>query len=193
MKGPRPFLTILIVSLLIVSVLSVGLTFPSQISEAGEVSSEKTVDTRLREDDTSPKVNSDPSVNLTRPDGGERFVVGSTETIWWNMNDSEDVNENLTVDIFYSNNSGSDWNLIAGNITGQANPNRYNWTVPDDTSGNCLVRVNVSDTHGGTSSDISSNNFTITNIILLSIRVQEVTSLFRVKGPTYIKPIRASI
>ncbi|MBS3817012.1 MAG: S8 family serine peptidase [Candidatus Thermoplasmatota archaeon] len=105
--------------------------------------------------------NSVPSVDLTRPDGGETFIAGSTETIWWNMSDSEDANTDLTVDLYYSNDTGSNWNVIQTGMAGSGNPNSYDWLVPDDPSTNSLVRVDVTDTNGATSSDVSNNTFTI--------------------------------
>ncbi|MFP3872443.1 MAG: S8 family serine peptidase, partial [Candidatus Aenigmatarchaeota archaeon] len=111
----------------------------------------------------TPSGNTAPSVNLTRPDGGETFTPGTTETIWWNMSDSEDANTDLTVDLYYSNDSGGSWNTIDTGIAGTADPNSYDWTVPNDPSTNCLVRVNVTDTNGATSSDQSASTFTIEN------------------------------
>ncbi|MBS3817115.1 MAG: S8 family serine peptidase, partial [Candidatus Thermoplasmatota archaeon] len=105
--------------------------------------------------------NTAPSVDLTRPDGGENFIVNSTETIWWNMSDSEDANTDLTVDLYYSNDSGSNWNVIDSSLTGTSDPNSYDWTVPNDTSKNCLVRADVTDTNGSTSTDQSTDTFTI--------------------------------
>ncbi len=107
--------------------------------------------------------NTAPTVDLTRPDGGETFTIGDTETIWWNMSDGEDANTDLTVDLYYSNDGGGSWNAIQTGIAGTADPNSYDWTVPNDPTTDALVRADVTDTNGATSSDQSAGTFTIQN------------------------------
>ncbi|MBS3817851.1 MAG: hypothetical protein KGY76_09860, partial [Candidatus Thermoplasmatota archaeon] len=113
-----------------------------------------------KSDTWSFTTNAPPTVDLTRPDGGEHLMAADTETIWWNMSD-EDVNSDLTVDLYYSKDNGSNWNTITTGIAGTANPNSYDWTVPNVQSSDCLVKAEVTDTVGSSSTDQSAGVFTI--------------------------------
>lgn len=110
-------------------------------------------------------VNTPPTVDLSDPDGGEDWTGGFAHRIWWNMSDVEDTdNTQLRVWINYSVNSGTSWNPIAGaqSIGGMANPNFYDWNVPN-TIDSTQMRVNVTvlDTGGLSSFDTTLVDFTI--------------------------------
>ena len=93
---------------------------------------------------------SSESISLTSPNGGENWTVGSVEEITWSSSGTSG-----TVDLAYSTNNGSSWTTIESGTTDDGS---YDWTIPDDPSTECLVRV--SDTDGDPSDD-SNATFTI--------------------------------
>lgn len=95
------------------------------------------------------------SVTLTAPNGGESWLVGSTQSIKWT---SSVV---TTVDLFLSTDNGSSWNPISTNEP--ASFGEYTWTVPDNPSQECLVRVQDG-ANPATYFDISDNVFTISSV-----------------------------
>jgi len=88
-------------------------------------------------------------VTVTYPNGGENLTAGSVATITWTWSGSFG-----TVNIDYSTNGGSTWTAI---VTGTANDGSHAWTVPSTATTQGRVRVS-----GGTASDMSNANFTIT-------------------------------
>lgn len=91
-------------------------------------------------------------VEVTYPIGGEGFVPGESEKIRW---DAYGSNGNFTLD--YSTNGGTTWNLISSSVGGTAR--QFSWTVPNNVSGNALLRV----TRGG-NSDMSDDPFSIIGV-----------------------------
>jgi hypothetical protein len=91
-------------------------------------------------------------IRVTSPNGGETwYFQGPDQTITWT---SGGVAGN--VDIDYSADGGDTWTAVAINI---ADTGSYNWTIPNENSANCLVRVQ--ETGGGGFSDTSDAAFTI--------------------------------
>ncbi|MGD2086785.1 MAG: Ig-like domain-containing protein [Candidatus Aminicenantes bacterium] len=91
-----------------------------------------------------------PTIRVTAPNGGEQLVVGSWFTVTWRAaNTREDVR------IEYSINGGQNWREITA---ATENNGKYEWTVPDEPSDNCLVRISETD---GQPSDVSSTLFSI--------------------------------
>ena len=78
-------------------------------------------------------ISSSNDITLTSPNGGEIWQGRSTKAITW----TNLAGASGQYTIYYSVNNGSSWNIIANNITG----NTYNWTVPNLSSTQCLVRV----------------------------------------------------
>jgi subtilisin family serine protease len=91
-----------------------------------------------------------PTITVTAPNGGETWETGSSQTISWTSEGAVD-----TVKIEYSTDSGATWTSV---VSATADTGTYSWTVPDDASAACKVKV--SDT-GGTPSDASDGVFTI--------------------------------
>ncbi|UCH95029.1 MAG: hypothetical protein JSV88_32905 [Candidatus Aminicenantes bacterium] len=91
-----------------------------------------------------------PDLTVFYPNGGETLNVGSSKTISWKASGPANVK------IEYSTNAGSSWKEI---IASTANDGAYSWTIPEDPSTQC--RVKVSDAADGTPSDTSNTNFTI--------------------------------
>ena len=87
-------------------------------------------------------------ITVTSPNGGETLTAGTTATITWTWSGSIS-----TVNIDYSTNGGSTWTSI---VTGTANDGSHSWTVPSTATTQGRVRVS-----GGTATDMSNANFTI--------------------------------
>ncbi len=93
-----------------------------------------------------------PAINLASPNGGQNWLIGSSHNIAWTS-----VNAGGTVRIEYSTNNGSNWNNIT---TSTDNDGSYTWTIPDEPSATCLIRISDTD---GDPSDLSDAVFTITS------------------------------
>jgi len=92
-------------------------------------------------------------INVTSPNGGEDWQVGSSHNITWTSSGTSG-----NVHIEYSTNNGSDWSDV---IASTADDGTHSWTIPDAPSGNCLVRVSDTD---GDPSDVSDAVFTISTV-----------------------------
>jgi hypothetical protein len=92
------------------------------------------------------------TISMIAPNGGEHWIVGTTNEIRW-------VSANMdSVNIDYSLDGGSDWKNIATNVPSNG---FYNWLVPVVAfrSDNCLIRV--SDVKQGTAFAVSQAAFSI--------------------------------
>jgi len=97
----------------------------------------------------------DPIV-VIEPNGGENWISGSQQNIIW-------VSQNITdVSIEYSTDNGSSWLSIIASVP--AAGGSYNWTVPNISSTQCLVRI--SDASNPSINDVSDAVFTITNPVV---------------------------
>lgn len=65
-------------------------------------------------------------IQVSYPNGGEVWWVGRTHEIGWETNNPTGPNEDLKIDIYYSNDSGQSWGLIK---TGVPNLGQYFWRV----------------------------------------------------------------
>ncbi len=90
-------------------------------------------------------------IQVLSPNGGEEWVVGSEHDITWTS-----MNFTGNVKIEYSTNGGTDWMPI---ISSTENDGIHLWTIPDDPSTDCLVKV--SDAADGNPWDVSDAPFTI--------------------------------
>jgi hypothetical protein len=97
----------------------------------------------------------DPVVTVTAPNGGESWTVGASQDITWTATDNVGV---TAVDIAYSTDGGASYTDIA---TGEANDGTYTWTVPDDPSATCRVKIVAQDAAGNDGEDASDADFTI--------------------------------
>jgi hypothetical protein len=89
-------------------------------------------------------------ITITSPNGGESCKVGSIHKITWTT--IGNVNE---VRIECSFNNGTSWVDIVSSIP---NTGSFDWTVPDNPSNDCLVRISEPD---GDPADVSDNVFSI--------------------------------
>jgi len=74
-----------------------------------------------------------PTINLTSPNGGEVWLMGSNQVITWNSS-----NTSGNVRIEYSINNGSNWTEI---VTSTQDDGSYPWVIPNTPSESCLVRI----------------------------------------------------
>lgn len=90
-------------------------------------------------------------LRVVRPNGGERWQVGSTQLINWVA-----MGGITTVNIDYSSDAGQSWKPI---VSAAPNSGEYSWLVPDDVSAQTLVRISNVET--GQPSDVSDAPFAI--------------------------------
>jgi subtilisin family serine protease len=92
-----------------------------------------------------------PTISVISPNGGEYWEIDSTQSITWSSTGGtiEDVK------IEYSIDNGTSWTEIIASTT---NNGSYDWTVPDNPSDNCLIRVSDTDEE---LSDVSDAVFSI--------------------------------
>lgn len=97
-----------------------------------------------------------PSVAVTYPNGGE--VLNGTQTITWNAADLD--GDSLSFDLWYSDNNGTDWNVLTTGVTSHSYA--WNTTVYDDGTG-YMIRVRAFDGQLQTF-DESDNPFELDNV-----------------------------
>lgn len=94
------------------------------------------------------------SINLTSPNGGELYQVGSAQLITWKTGGPVE-----TASLEYSGDDGASWLEI---ISSTGNTGTYNWTVPDAVSSLCKVRITGYSANSKPVRDISNKVFEIT-------------------------------
>jgi subtilisin family serine protease len=105
-----------------------------------------------------PLVNKPPSVTVLSPNGGEKWAVGSRQTIRWTAEDDFDRPEDLTINLYYSTDGGATWKPIELEVE---NTGEYEWVIPETPSNSCRVKVEAVDSGGLVGSDVSDADFTI--------------------------------
>ena len=92
------------------------------------------------------------TIGMIAPNGGEQWIVGTTNEIKWTSTNIDSVKLEYTLD------GGADWNTIADKVPSNG---LYNWVVPNVAfrSDNCRIRV--SDARLGTPSSVSVGTFSI--------------------------------
>ncbi len=110
---------------------------------------------------TVPIDNEAPIVTVTSPNGGESWLIGSSQSITWTATDNTGV---ANVDLAYSTDGGTTFpNVIA---TGVPNTGAFGWTVPNTPTALARVRVTAHDIVCSSSSDASDANFTIRDPVI---------------------------
>ena len=94
-----------------------------------------------------------PGIRVLIPNGGEEWPVDSLRTITWVAAGFD------TLIVSYSTDAGTSWNSITRCPT---TTKSYDWTVPDEQSDQCLVKI--SDTTGNLT-DTSDAYFTIYRVV----------------------------
>ena len=96
-----------------------------------------------------------PVVRVLYPNGGES--VNGTITIRWYAYD--DFDTDLSIDIFYSNDSGQTWHLISSN---EENDGEFEWDTtlyPEGTE--YMIKIEATDNAGNSANDTSDGTFAI--------------------------------
>ena len=108
-----------------------------------------------------------PTVTVTAPNGGENWTTGDEFTITWVAEDPVTrpsgyaLQAVAQIDVFYSTDGGNTWIAIPDCQDLPPTTSSCDWTVPDVVTNQALVRVEVTDTAGLMSSDVSDDPFNI--------------------------------
>ncbi len=115
--------------------------------------------TPMDESNSMFTISPEPEITIVSPNGGESWIAGGSSSIKWTSTNIANVK------LEYTTNNGAEWVSIVQSIPSVG---VYNWTtIPDVNSSLCRIRI--SDADDGSPSDISDNNFIITNQITQSI------------------------
>ena len=114
------------------------------------------------------------TITVTSPNGGEGWEVGSNHNITWTSQSAGSY-----VKIEYSANGASSWSTIVGST---ANDGSRPWTIPDNPSTNCQVKV-TSISYPSVF-DISDGDFTIYLDTVAVFRVDDAGNVLA-DGPFY--------
>ena len=96
-----------------------------------------------------------PLANLTAPDGGELWKVGSSHALTWTASDNVGV---ANVDLDWSADGGFSWSPIASAV---ANTGTYPWVVPASATTAGRVRVKARDAANNLGADSSLATFAV--------------------------------
>ncbi|MEO0101636.1 MAG: hypothetical protein ABIK84_04475 [candidate division WOR-3 bacterium] len=98
-----------------------------------------------------------PQITITRPNGGEIFIIGSSENITWSWQDPYRVISYLN--LYFSTDNGTRWNIIAQRIS---NTGTYTWQIPNTPTTQALVKIIAYNSRGvEIKRDQSDGNFLI--------------------------------
>ena len=100
--------------------------------------------------------NTDPSVTVTSPNGGEVWDIGTLRSITWNATDNVGV---TAIDIRLSTDGGATYPIVVA--SGEPNDGIYPWTVPASPTSTARIKVIAHDGEGNTGEDVSDANFEI--------------------------------
>ncbi len=95
-----------------------------------------------------------PSIDITRPSGGETWSADTTESIEWSTVEGDAPTD--YVELEYSTDDGASWTFIAQ----VADTGSYDWLVPDEGTSEARIRATVYDDNGLSGFDVSEQ-FTI--------------------------------
>jgi len=108
---------------------------------------------KVSSDSVSILLNKGSLLTVTSPNGGENWKIDSTYNITWISSGTSGA-----VNIEYSTDNGSTWIEISASTE---NEGSFPWTIPDNQSDSCLVRISDED---GKPSDTSDALFTISPV-----------------------------
>ena len=107
---------------------------PESLTETGKIRLTSTDDSSLFSESNGYFQIAEAFIVVDQPAGNETYLGGDVLAIQWRSSSS--IN---TVDIVYSIDNGESWHVIAEEVTRP--DNTYNWTMPNETSENCYIRV----------------------------------------------------
>lgn len=133
-------------------------TIPNNISTTVKVRVSDTNDATVN-DASNANFKIQAGFNITSPNGGEVWLVGSSQTLTWTTQGTVSF-----IKLEYSTNGGVSYpNTITASTS---NLGTYSWTVPDNVSGTVLVKV--TDTTDAEALDASNASFRIRATITLT-------------------------
>jgi hypothetical protein len=97
----------------------------------------------------------DPVLDLSSPNGGEEWYIGSTHNILWSASDNNLLAN--SVDIEFAT-TGTNFTTVAED---EFNDGIYAWAIPTTTTENGRIKIIVADTFGNLTEDSSSGTFII--------------------------------
>ncbi|MFZ5432792.1 MAG: T9SS type A sorting domain-containing protein [Calditrichota bacterium] len=98
-----------------------------------------------------------PALTVVSPNGGEQWIVGSSQTITWGTGG---LGGNVSIELNRSYPSGG-WATISSSTS---NDGSFAWTVSGPTT--TSARIRITSVESPTVSDISNNNFSVTSPLL---------------------------
>lgn len=105
-----------------------------------------------------------PEVKVTSPKNSDEWQVGSIHNIAWTIDVSDPLATIEDLDLEYSCDNGVSYTNI-NNFSN--NPGSYVWTVPENISDECRIRVTATDSHGLIGSG-ESDQFEISWMVVLN-------------------------
>jgi hypothetical protein len=123
-------------------------------------------------------------VGLDYPKGGETFNAGDLVNIKWYIDLDHGA---CDWDLYLSTDGGNTWSEIANNLPKAQL--EYEWTVPDNSTGQGKVRV-VQDNVAYGDYDAISGNFTINSVTEVTLKDTEVKDFFI--NPAYPNPFNST-
>ncbi len=127
-------------------------TIPARVSDQCLLQIQAAHDGSLMdESDKEFSIIPEPFIQLLAPVGGERWEMGTTQTVRWT---SAGIS---AVDVDYTTDNGQHWTTAAVNVP--AGPGRYDWDIPAEPSEFCRVRIH--DTYDSSRQRVSPDVFAI--------------------------------
>lgn len=134
-------------------------TLPSQTSTQALVRIQDAADgDPIDTSDNVFQISDATGLTVTRPNGGEYFLIGNNHTIEWTA-----FNTSGQVLIEASRDSGATWETVAASAPDNGS---FNWNVTGPTSAKALVRISDVD---GAPSDVSDSTFSIIDMPMLTV------------------------
>ncbi|MCK4443538.1 MAG: VCBS repeat-containing protein, partial [Thermoplasmata archaeon] len=88
-----------------------------------------------------------PQISLSFPNGAQNWTGNTQHRIWWNLTDESPLTD-LTIYLNYSYSAGASGDIIAGPISGSANPSSIIWTTPLIDADDVVINATVLDPGG---------------------------------------------
>lgn len=136
-------------------------TIPNTISTHCKVRIDDVDNSSVYDQSDSVFVISTESITVLSPNGGENWVVGSTQTISWTQTGVQYV----TID--YTTNNGINWHQITASTL--AYTGNYFWMIPNRVSSTCKIKI--TDVSNNLVTDQSNTVFSISPIQNQSVTV----------------------
>lgn len=134
-----------------------GQDFTEYLLKFEEASSGSSLDVYF-DDFTIEPVPGQGTIQVTSPNGGEDWLVGSQQNVTWTSSNISNVK------IEYSTNNGVSWLNVVSSVP--AATGSYSWTIPNTPSTECIVRIR--DVGNASIFDVSDNSFTISAAVTVT-------------------------